>query len=88
MRLGSGSEPYPRAIRGLGGLGLHEKIVASDPQAAAQWAETIANQNARDRQLESIVVTWLRADPTSATAWLSNSSLSAEAKARLLSVNK
>ena len=53
--------------------------------AAVQWAESIGNQNLRDRQIESIVVIWLRTDANRATAWLANSSLSAETKARLLS---
>ena len=39
----------------------------------------------RETQMESIVVGWLHADPTSAAAWLSHSSLSAETRARLLS---
>jgi hypothetical protein len=61
------------------------RIVSSEPQTAAAWAETIDNQNVREAQLASIVSAWLHADPTSAAAWLSHSSLSAEARARLLS---
>jgi hypothetical protein len=61
------------------------RVVSSEPQTAAAWAETIGNQNVREAQLESIVVAWLHTDPTSAAAWLSHSSLSAEARARLLS---
>jgi hypothetical protein len=61
------------------------RIVSSEPQIAAAWAETIDNQNVREAQLTSIVTAWLHADPTSAAAWLNHSSLSAEARARLLS---
>jgi len=61
------------------------RVVASNPQAAAQWAETIANQNVRDRHIETIVVSWLRSDANRAAAWLANSSLPPETKARLLS---
>ena len=57
---------------------------STDPQAAVQWAESIGNQNLRDRQIEAVVVTWLQTDANRATAWLANSSLSAETKARLL----
>ena len=64
---------------------LTRRIVSTDPQAAVEWADSIGNQNLRDRQIESIVVTWLRTDANRATAWLTNSSLSAETKARLLS---
>jgi hypothetical protein len=61
------------------------RIVSSEPQNAAAWAETIENQNVRETQVTSIVSAWLRTDPTGAAAWLSHSSLSAEARARLLS---
>jgi hypothetical protein len=61
------------------------RIFSSDPQTAAGWIETIDNQNLREAQLESLVVGWLHADPASASAWLSHSSLSPEARARLLS---
>jgi hypothetical protein len=61
------------------------RIVSSEPQTAAAWAESIENPNVREAQLTSIVNAWLHIDPTSAAAWLSHSSLSAEARARLLS---
>jgi hypothetical protein len=61
------------------------RIFSSDPQNAAAWIETIGNQNLRETQLESIVVGWLHTDPAAAAAWLSHSSLSPEARARLLS---
>ena len=61
------------------------RIVSSEPQTAAVWAESIENPNVREAQLSSIVSAWLHTDPTSAAAWLNHSSLSAEARARLLS---
>jgi len=64
------------------------RIFSTDPQTAASWIETIGNQNLREAQLESMVVGWLHSDPASAAAWLSHSSLSAEARARLLSQGK
>ena len=95
MNRWSQSDPYEAGIwlgtlpqgesRDAAVTSFTRRIVSSDPQAAAQWAESIGNHNLRDRQIESIVVTWLRTDANRATAWLANSSLPAETKARLLS---
>ena len=60
------------------------RVATTDPQTAAQWAETIANDSIRNSQMESIASGWLRTDSNRATAWISNSSLPDEVKARLL----
>jgi hypothetical protein len=58
-------------------------IAGNDPNSAIQWAETIGNENTRNSQIESIVASWEKIDPKSATAWVTQSSLPEEAKARL-----
>ena len=60
------------------------RISSSDPQAAVQWAATISNDSLRDGQMESTARAWLKTDPRNASAWISNSSLPDETKARLL----
>jgi hypothetical protein len=60
------------------------RVVTTDPQTAAQWAETIGNQSVRNSQIESIATAWLKTDANRATAWIMNSSLSEDVKARLL----
>jgi hypothetical protein len=60
------------------------QLAASDPQTAAQWAQTIGNESGRDAQLESIVRSWLNTDSNRAMAWINASSLSDEMKAKLL----
>ena len=94
MNRWSQSDPYEAGVwlgtlpqgesRDAAVTAFSRRIVSTDPQAAVQWAESIGNQNLRDRQIEAIVVTWLQTDANRATAWLANSSLSAETKARLL----
>jgi hypothetical protein len=98
MNRWSESDPYNAAVW-LGTLPQGEsrdaavssftrRIASSNPEAAAQWAESISDQNIRNRQVESIALTWLRIDATTATAWVTRSSLPAETKARLLAQNK
>jgi hypothetical protein len=60
------------------------RVATTDPQTAAQWAETINNESIRNSQMESIASAWLRTDANRAAAWITNSSLSDEVKARLL----
>jgi hypothetical protein len=60
------------------------RVASTDPAAAAQWAETIGNENMRNTQVESIAAVWLKTDANRASAWIANSSLSDDVKARLL----
>ena len=62
-------------------------ITSSDPQAAAQWAATISDDNLRNSQMESAARDWLKSDPRNASTWIANSSLPDDAKARLLTPN-
>nr|MBA3386654.1 hypothetical protein [Chthoniobacterales bacterium] len=61
-----------------------QRVAATDPQAAAQWAETIGNESTRNSQMESIAAAWLKTDANRASVWIVNSSLSNGVKARLL----
>jgi hypothetical protein len=61
------------------------RIATSDPQTAAQWAETIGNERMRNSQIESIVRNWLNTDSSGAKTWISASSLPDEIKAGRLS---
>ncbi len=60
------------------------RVASTDPLTAAQWAETIGNDSMRNSQIESIAAAWLKTDANRATAWIANSSLSEDVKARLL----
>jgi hypothetical protein len=60
-------------------------LAGSDPATAAQWAETIGNEDSRNVQIETIVRNWMSIDSNKAVAWINASSLSAEVKARLMS---
>ena len=51
---------------------------------AVQWAATISNDSLRDSQIESTARIWMQTDSPNASAWISNSSLPNDTKARLL----
>jgi hypothetical protein len=61
-----------------------QSLVATEPETAVQWAQTIDDENVRDAQLQSIASAWLERDPQNATNWIAQSSLSDDIKARLL----
>ena len=62
-----------------------QQAVESDPEGAAAWASTIANQDVRNTDLERIARQWLRKDKTAAQNWINQSkAISAEMKQRLL----
>ncbi|WP_035602296.1 hypothetical protein [Haloferula sp. BvORR071] len=57
----------------------------SDPQASIQLAESISDENTRNRSLGMSVFRWMQQDREAATAYVqSSTSLSEEAKTRLL----
>ena len=43
---------------------------STDPLTAAQWAESIGNDNLRNSQIESIASAWLKTDANRASAWI------------------
>lgn len=59
----------------------------SDPGAAATLATTMADQTARGQSLGRLVTSWMEKDPTAATAWIQNSTLTNDEKRRLLAEN-
>jgi len=64
------------------------RLVSTEPQAAAQRAQTVSNESVRNAQLESIVSVWLRSDEENTIARITQSSLSSKMKARLLPQNE
>jgi hypothetical protein len=61
------------------------KILPMVPQTASEWAMQIADPVRRAEELERVGSGWLESDAAAARAWIAQSALSAEAKARLLS---
>jgi hypothetical protein len=61
-------------------------LLQKDPAIAASWAVTISDQKIRDKSLERIATDWLSKNPTQATSWIQNSSLSDTEKSRLLAL--
>jgi hypothetical protein len=60
------------------------QISGNNPQTAVEWAETIGNDNTRNSQIESIVMSWEKTDSKAAMAWIAQSSLPEEIKHRLM----
>ncbi len=60
-------------------------VATKDPAAAMTWAGAISDPRLRTSAQEQLARDWLRRDPSAATNWIQNSSLSAEDKTRLLS---
>ena len=61
-----------------------ERLAYASPELAAPWAETIADETARNNSLENIAQNWLRTDRTAAESWIARSSLPQERKTQLL----
>ena len=62
-----------------------QSAINTDPEGAAVWASTIANENVRNTDLERIARQWLRTDKTAAQNWINQSpAISTEMKQRLL----
>jgi hypothetical protein len=61
-----------------------QRLIATDPVTALEWAQTIGNQNTRTTQLETVVSAWMKTNPDDASSWVTQSSLSSDVKARLL----
>jgi hypothetical protein len=59
-------------------------IVATYPEMAVQWAETIGDVRVRDGRLESLARQWLRSDADAARAWIAQSPLPENRRAALL----
>lgn len=64
------------------------KILPMAPETAAVWAAEISDPARRGEELERVGAAWLESDATAARAWIPQSALSAEAKARLLAPRK
>ena len=58
------------------------------PEVAVAWAEEITNEGTRNAQLEAVAENWMARDEAAARAWVAQSPLSEEAKARVLSGGK
>jgi hypothetical protein len=61
------------------------KILPMVPETASEWAMQIADPVLRAEELERVGAGWLESDAAAARAWIAQSALSAESKARLLS---
>jgi hypothetical protein len=62
---------------------LVSSLQYADPKAAAQWAEAVSDPSQRNQLMEQAAKHWLENDPA-AKVWIVNSSLSQDAKNRLL----
>lgn len=60
------------------------KLAASSPSTAAQWVESIENQDLRDREMERLAERWLAMDAKAARVWIEKAALAQETKDRLL----
>ncbi len=67
---------------------LAETAVRNDPQSAIAWAGSITREDQRFEALSSVVRRWFRSDADAARAWLHNSELAPEARARLLGIRE
>jgi len=56
----------------------------ASPAVAAQWAESLAGESERQRQMELVGRNWLETDGPAARAWIAQVSLPEPAKRRLL----
>ena len=60
------------------------QVVATDPDGADQWAESISDPQARQTQVAAVLQKWMQADPTNASVAVQKSSLPANLKTQLL----
>ncbi|MGI8890732.1 MAG: hypothetical protein ACR2G0_08115 [Chthoniobacterales bacterium] len=60
-------------------------IASKDPATALSWVATISDPKTLFSSAQRIAGDWLKQNPQAATAWIQNSSLSAEVKSQLLS---
>ena len=60
------------------------ELDGSDPQMAAEWAGSIANDQMRSETLNGVARSWIRRDPEGARAWLPGSGLSGDQQERIL----
>lgn len=74
----------PGSLRDTAVSAYVEQIFPQSPASAVQWAAEIADPAKRQVEFEQLGQSWLEVDATAARAWIQQSSLSAEAKARLL----
>jgi len=77
-------EMDPSASRDTAVRSYANEIDGSDPQMAAEWAGSIANDEIRLETLNGVAHSWIRKDPEEARAWLPNSGLSAEQQGRII----
>ena len=60
------------------------ELDGSDPQMAAEWAGSIADDQMRSETLNGVARSWIRRDPEGARAWLPASGLSSEQQERIV----
>ena len=60
------------------------ELDGSDPQMAAEWAGSIADDQMRSETLNGVARSWIRRDPEGARAWLPGSGLSGDQQERIL----
>ncbi|NRB26692.1 MAG: hypothetical protein HRU37_03325 [Roseibacillus sp.] len=77
-------EMDPSASRDTAVRSYANEIDGSDPQMAAEWAGSIANDEIRMETLNGVAHSWIRKDPEEARAWLPNSGLSTEQQGRII----
>ncbi|MEM7387102.1 MAG: hypothetical protein AAF514_19360 [Verrucomicrobiota bacterium] len=63
--------------------GMALELDRENPEAAATWAETIADEEIRTETLSQVARTWMRVDAEAAQAWLPTSGLSSEAQTQV-----
>ena len=77
-------EMEPSASRDAAVRSYANQLDGSDPQMAAEWAGSIANDEIRTETLNNVARSWIRRDPGEARAWLPNSGLPAEQQERVI----
>lgn len=77
-------EMEPSASRDAAVRSYANELDGSDPQMAAEWAGSIANDEIRSETLNGVARSWIRRDPEEARAWLPSSGLSAEQQERIV----
>jgi hypothetical protein len=60
------------------------ELDGSDPQMAAEWAGSIADDQMRSETLNGVARSWIRRDPEGARAWLPGSGLSGDQQERIV----
>ncbi len=74
----------PSASRDAAVRSYANELDGSDPQMAAEWAGSIANDEIRSETLNGVARSWIRRDPEEARAWLPSSGLSTEQQERIV----